>query len=110
MFFPPLLLPTICSSKVTEEPSQLELDLVQLFLTQSLKSSSAGFRQRCVVRLKKFFLRLKESARKHHGKNKDRSGVRKACDAVALSVKTLVAALYPGAPFQVPYPCVISRN
>lgn len=65
------------------------------------QSSSAGFRQRCVVRVKKFYARLKESARKHHGKSADRAGIRRACTHVAAAAERLVAALYPGAPFQV---------
>ena len=54
-----------------------------------------------MVRVKKFYARLKESARKHHGKSADRAGIRRACTHVAAAAERLVAALYPGAPFQV---------
>jgi hypothetical protein len=40
--------------------------MVKHFLSLGLKSSSSGFRQNCSGLLRKFFLRLKESARRKY--------------------------------------------
>ena len=50
--------------KMTEPPTQAEVDLVQEFLSLNMKSSSSNYRQKCMELLKRLFLRMR-MARAH---------------------------------------------
>ena len=47
--------------KMTEPPTQAEVDLVQEFLSLNMKSSSSNYRQKCMELLKRLFLRMRMS-------------------------------------------------
>ena len=106
--------------KMTEAPSQGELEMVKEFLALNMKSSSSNYRQKCMELLKKFFMRLR-IARQHIEtmRRKAERGVRNnkkesfhMPDVKLLGVvkevddflewlsEHLAAALFPGASFE----------
>lgn len=86
------------SPKETEEPSELELRLFKLFLSQNLKSSNPSFRQEVFMTVKKFLLRMRDSVKKRK-RQKETKYLDGPSDLISWFNNQLFSNMYPGSPF-----------